>query len=120
MQPDPPTDATGDQHRLQRQNWALAAYAASISTIARSADPQDLMSRVCRAIVEPSVAVKTGIQSRHRMSALGQQRCDDCSNISISACYKNVHCASLTCRYCSINFQEYARMRQNDHSPMRR
>jgi PAS domain S-box-containing protein len=46
--------AADDQHRLQRLNWALAAYAASVSTIARSADPEDLMSLVCRSIVEQS------------------------------------------------------------------
>jgi PAS domain S-box-containing protein len=52
-----PADGAAVEHELRRLNWALAAYAASVSTLVRSASPEDLMLRVCQSIVEQGVYV---------------------------------------------------------------
>ena len=51
------TEMAAGQLELRRLNWALAAYAESVSMLARSASAEELMSLVCRSIVAQSVYI---------------------------------------------------------------
>lgn len=44
-------------HELRRLNWALGAYARSVSMLARSASPEELISLACSSIVALGVYV---------------------------------------------------------------